>query len=54
MDGEKKSRATVKVCLGQGLMIDYIQTKGLETVSVEKLIQEITPHARGKKEFIKD
>lgn len=31
----------------QCLMLDYIQTKGLETVSVDKLIEEITPHARG-------
>jgi hypothetical protein len=25
----------------------YISSKGLETVSLEKLIEEITPHARG-------
>jgi hypothetical protein len=27
---------------------EYIQSKGLEQVSVEQLIQDLTPHGRGK------
>jgi hypothetical protein len=30
---------------------EYISSKGLETVSLDKLIEEITPHARGKHKY---